>query len=157
MGAAQDLPVRIGLMVLTVLAESEAVAAGRSLIRRAVKETSADESRAIIELVSTIISYKFDQLSWREIHNMLDISVKETRIYKEIREEERQEGRQEGRLEGQARIIVGLLRKRFGELPATVTEQISKLSSLELEAMSEAIFDFVKLSDVTEWIKQHDS
>ncbi len=76
-------------MVLTTVKGNAAVADAQALIARARQEKSADESNVIIELVATIIWYKFKQLSLQEIQAMLDIAIQESRLY--------QEGQQEGR------------------------------------------------------------
>lgn len=76
------------------------------------REESSSLSRVIIEMIMTIMVYKFEQLSPKEIELMLGITLKETRVYQEIKEE----GRQEGRQEEDANLIIRILAKRFGEL-----------------------------------------
>ncbi|BAZ07456.1 hypothetical protein NIES3974_41190 [Calothrix sp. NIES-3974] len=39
--------------------------------------------------------YKFENKSQREVEQMLGITLKETRVYQEIKEEGREEGREE--------------------------------------------------------------
>lgn len=148
LGAVQDLPLWIGLMVLTVVEGEKAVADARSLLKRAEQEKSADESRVIIELIATVISYKFEQLSKKEIYKMLDISVKETRLYREIRQEERQEG--------QVQLILRQLGKLFGQLPEDVTAEIGKLTESDVEKLGEAVLDFSNLADVQSWLAERD-
>jgi hypothetical protein len=46
------------------------------------------ESRAIIDMVSTIVVYQFIKLSRREVDEMLGIRLEETRVYQEAREDE---------------------------------------------------------------------
>lgn len=55
LGDIQSLPIWIGLMVLTTISESEAPAEARLLIERAEQIANEDETRAIIEIVTTII------------------------------------------------------------------------------------------------------
>jgi predicted transposase YdaD len=71
------------------------------------------ENQAIIELVSTVMVYKFPELSREAIEAMFSVSeLKQTRVYQEARDE----GRQEGEQVGESRIVLRLLSRRIGEL-----------------------------------------
>jgi predicted transposase YdaD len=70
--------------------EAEAAEQARMLIGRANQEVSSLAIRqGIIEMISTIIAYKFTKLSRLEIDAMLGTKFEETRVYRETREEER--------------------------------------------------------------------
>jgi predicted transposase YdaD len=57
---------------------------------RTDQETSTPAiARGIIDLIGTIMVYKFTNLSRQEIDAMLGITLQETRVYREAREEER--------------------------------------------------------------------
>ena len=71
----EELPTGLGLMVLTTLEGEEAKAEARGLIQR------AQNSRDIINLVSTIVLYKFNTLSRDEVDLMLGIELQQTRVY----------------------------------------------------------------------------
>jgi predicted transposase/invertase (TIGR01784 family) len=91
LGAIAQLPLGVALMVLTILSEQEAPAAARSLLGRAAQEVaSLGEKQGIIEMINTIMIYKFTNLSRQEIDEMLGTKLEETRVYREAREEERQ-------------------------------------------------------------------
>ena len=79
---------------------------------------------------------------------MLDIDVKETRIYREVAEEAQQEGAQKGAVN----LISRLLSKRFGNLTEDVKASISELSFETLETLAEAQLDFQSLSDLNQWL-----
>ena len=83
-------------MVLTTVNEAEAPEEARYLIERTEQVASADETRAIIEMITTIISYKFKELTTREVEAMLDITFEETRVYREIKAEAEQKGLEQG-------------------------------------------------------------
>ncbi|TNF55721.1 MAG: DUF2887 domain-containing protein, partial [Gammaproteobacteria bacterium] len=74
----------------------------------------------ILDLVETILVYKFPRLSRGEIRDMLQLPVadlQQTRFYQAVYGEGRQEGRQEGQLEGhqrQVRLILRQLQRRLG-------------------------------------------
>ncbi|BAY73719.1 hypothetical protein NIES25_01270 [Nostoc linckia NIES-25] len=79
---------------------------------------------------------------------MLGITLKETQVYREIKEEGREEGR-----EAEARsLIVRLLTKRVGELPQQVRECIESLSLEQLENLGEALLDFTSMADLQAWL-----
>ena len=148
LGDIRSLPLWVALMVLTTLDEELAPQEARYLIERSDVEQPETTSRAIIELVTTIMVYKFEQLSQTEVESMLGITLKETRVYREIKEE----GRVEGREEEAANLVIRLLTKRFGEIPQSILEHISSLSLPVLEDLSEALLDFSSMADLQAWL-----
>lgn len=76
---------------------------------------------------------------------MLGITLKETRVYREIKEE--------GRVEGERSLIVRLLQKRFGELPQQVRERVETLCLEQLENLGEALLDFNSMADLQAWLE----
>ena len=170
LGNIRELPLWVALMVLTTVDEAEAPEEARHLIGRTEQVASADETRAIIEMITTIISYKFKELTTREVEEMLDITFEETRVYREIKaeaeqkglaqgleqglEQGRQEGRREGRQEEAADLILRILTKRFETLPDSVRNDVSALTVENLEALGEALLDFNSLSDLSYWLEQ---
>nr|WP_250122209.1 DUF4351 domain-containing protein [Chroococcidiopsis sp. CCMEE 29] len=81
---------------------------------------------------------------------MLDITLKETRVYREIKEE----GREEGRREEAVNLVIRLLTKRLGELPQEVHTSVLDLPLPELEELSEALLDFTSVADLQAWLTQ---
>ena len=148
LGDIQQLPVWVGLMVLTTLKESQAPAAARYLLTRSNQENSSNEM--ILEMITTIMMYRFENLTLREVQVMLGISLERSRAYQEIK----QEGREEGRQETALNLVIRLLTKRFGELPEEVINNIAKLSLTNLENLGEALLDFTSLQDVQIWLSQ---
>lgn len=150
LGDVRQLPIWIGLMVLTIVNEAKMAEDARALIERARQGKTTEEKRVIIELVATVVSsYKFQKLSLQEIQEMLDLSVEEPRFFKDLRQVERQEGLQEG----QAALIIRQLTKRFEELPETVSTRVHNLSISNLEKLGEAILDFSSLAEAQDWLK----
>ncbi len=80
---------------------------------------------------------------------MLGITLKETRVYREIKEA----GREEGREEATANLILRQLTKRFGELSEDIRSSISGLPLPVLEDLSEALLDFTSLPDLQVWLE----
>ena len=144
--------VGINLVRLVVASSKQAIAQAKTLLTQTKRANSTDLStEAIIEMVETIIVYKFPKLSRKEIEQMLGLSeLKSTRVYQEALQEGRQEGRQEGWQEGrqegektgEIRLILRLITKRFGAIPIEIETQIRSLSVSQLEALGEALLDF---------------
>ena len=154
LGNIRTLPIWVALMVLTTLEESQAPAEARYLLQRNIAEQPF--SQAIIELVTTIMVYKFELLSQKEVEIMLGITLQETRVYQEIKEEGRNEGREQGREQGRqeeaVNLVFRLLNKRFGLISGEMRSSISRLSLVVLEDLSEALLDFTSLSDLHIWL-----
>ena len=80
---------------------------------------------------------------------MLGITLKETRVYREIKEE----GREEGKEEATINLIIRLLTKRFGKVSDELHSSISGLPLSVLEDLSEALLDFTSLADLQSWLE----
>lgn len=152
LGDIQELPLWVGLMVLTTLKESEAPAAARNLLTRSNQESSSKEM--ILEMITTIMMYRFENLTLREVQVMLGISLERSRAYQEIKQEGRQEGRQEGLKESALNLVMRQLTRRLGELPEEPKDTISGLSLTNLENLGEALLDFTSLQDLQSWLSQ---
>jgi predicted transposase YdaD len=100
-------------------------------------------------MITTIMVYKFEKLSRMEVESMLGITLKETRVYQEIKEE----GREEGREEATVNVIIRLLTKRFGKISEEMRSSISSLPLPVLEDLSEALLDFTSFADIQIWLK----
>ena len=73
---------------------------------------------------------------------MLGITLKETRVYREIK------------LEGEKSLILRQLTRRVGELPEDVRQRVEVLSLEELENLGEALLDFSSMADLQVWLNQ---
>ena len=98
--------------------------------------------------------YRFERLSLTEVQAMLGISLEKSRAYQEIKQEGRQEGLQEGLQQATLNLVIRLLTKRFGELPADAHDSISVLPLPVLVSLSEALLDFTSLHDLQVWLDQ---
>ena len=132
LGAEETLSLGVGIAKLVVEPEQAALAQARRLIERSQQEQVAGiSSREIIDLVETIIVYKFKNLSRAEIEAMLGLGeLKQTRVY--------QEALEEGRQEGQREVVESLLKAKFGSLDAalaSIIEALLKLPSAEFTSL----------------------
>jgi predicted transposase YdaD len=62
-------------------------------------------------------------------------------------------GEQHGRTEEARSLVLRQLSRRVGTLPATVEAQVQALALPQLEALGEALLDFVQLGDLSEWLQ----
>ncbi|WP_416674142.1 Rpn family recombination-promoting nuclease/putative transposase [Egbenema bharatensis] len=120
LGSISELPLGISIMQLIIEPEATAPVRARQLIARSQQETVAGvSSPVLIELIETIIVYKFIHLSREEIEAMLGLdNLKQTRVY------------QEALQEGQREVIESLLRARFGELDTALVAIVEPLLQL---------------------------
>ncbi len=146
LGDLQQQPLGLGLMLLTnVTSETEAVEGARFLLEQARQQSE----QAIIDLITTIIVYKFSNLSREEIQAMLGLNLEEPRAILEAKEE----GREKGREEGERTIVLRLLNRRVGNIPEALLSQIQGLSVEQLEALGDALLDFSSLTDLEGWLQ----
>ena len=61
----------------------------------------------------------------------------------------------EGRAEGGAALLLKQLCKRWGEVPASVREQIQSLQIEQLFELGEAVLDFHTIQDLEDWLERH--
>jgi predicted transposase/invertase (TIGR01784 family) len=157
LGTEEVLPIGLSLMVLTTLEGDAAKAEARRLVGQ------AQGSRAIISLLSTIIVYKFSNLSRDEVDAMLGIELQQTRVYQEARLEGKAEGETIGEVrglergrtqEGQA-LVLRLLTRKLGPIDPQLQARINTLTIEQLESLGEALLDFTSLSDLEAWFSQN--
>ncbi|MEQ9013147.1 MAG: DUF4351 domain-containing protein, partial [Marinovum algicola] len=63
-------------------------------------------------------------------------------------------GKEEGRLTEAIALVMRLLKKRFGEIPVAITSQVEGLPLSELETLTEDIFDFQNLENLSSWLER---
>lgn len=148
LGELSDLSLGVGLLKLTSYSERYAPNAARELIGRVQQEMPEADQSGIIELITTIMVYRFTEKSRQEVEAMLGLTLQETRFYREVKEE----GREEGIGIGERSLILRLLTRRFGELSESVVSQINSLSINQLEALTDALLDFAAIADVETWL-----
>ena len=166
LGAIEQLPLGVALMALTTIDEASTPEAARLLLARSQREESEAASRAIIEMLTTILVYKFTNLNRREAEAMLGITLEETRFYREAKEEGIEQGIEQGReqgieqgreQEGRALILRQLNRRllnwRVGTLPESITSRIADLSIEQIETLAEELLDFQSIADLEVWLE----
>lgn len=165
LGDIDSLSIGIGLMVLTTLSEKQAPEVAQILIQRTQTQVAEPtQINRIIELITTIMVYRFTHLSRQEIKAMLgitEVTLQQTRFYQEVKaegiEEGRELGRQEGRQEGQIAFVLMLLTQKIGVLPENCRSKIEALSPLQLETLVEALLNFTNQEELYDWLNAHTS
>jgi predicted transposase/invertase (TIGR01784 family) len=144
LGAIEELPLGVGLMVLTTLEGDAAKTEARGLIQR------SPASRDIIDLVTTIVLYKFSNLSRDEVNTMLGIELEQTRVY--------QEAKAEGKAEGESKerqLVIRQLTRKLGSIQPQLQNRIDNLSIERVESLGEALLDFTSIADLESWLSQN--
>ncbi|MBD2180725.1 Rpn family recombination-promoting nuclease/putative transposase [Planktothrix sp. FACHB-1355] len=127
LGETASSSLSLGIVQLVVGSGETAVELTHRLLQQARTQLS-DEAllRKVIELIESVLIYKFTALSRQEIETMFGLSdLKETRFYQEAKED----GKQEGKLEGKLETVPILL-----QLGLTVP-QIAERLGLDIEAV----------------------
>jgi predicted transposase YdaD len=151
LGDIDQRPLELGLLILTILEGDTAITEAQSLMTRARR---IEAGNAIMEMISTILIYKFTTLSRDEVNAMLGYTIdelKQTRVYQEAKEE----GENIGLLQGERNLVLRQLPHRIGTLSPELVAQIGTLNLPQLEALGEALLDFSRPSDLTDWLRSH--
>ncbi|MEO0803637.1 MAG: Rpn family recombination-promoting nuclease/putative transposase [Cyanobacteria bacterium J06642_2] len=129
----EESAIGIALVQLLLSQDDEAPDRARTVVERIRTEIDIDPLREeIIELVETMLVYKFPQLSAEEIQAMYALSdLKKTRVYREALEEGREEGRKEGRQQGK-------LEARLELIPVLIKQGMSVTAIAAALNLSEA-------------------
>jgi predicted transposase YdaD len=84
----------------------------------------------------------------------VDITLQETRFYKEVKAEGKKEGKKEGKEEERRSLVSILLDRKLGKLPAKTKKTIATLDLAKLESLAIALLDFGTIADLETWLKQ---
>ena len=145
LGAIESLPLNIGLLVLTILEGEEAIAQAKIMMARAKRLGAGD---AIMEMVSTIISYKFTMFTRDQVSTMLNYTLdefKQTRYYQDIRDEEWQDALQE--------TALMQLDRKLGQVSLNNKATVQSLTYDRLQQLTLALLDFKTSQDLENWLK----
>jgi hypothetical protein len=63
-------------------------------------------------------------------------------------------GKAEGRVEGKLGLLLNILERRFGKLPAATTAEIERLDYVKLEQMGDKALDFPDADAVADWLRK---
>jgi predicted transposase/invertase (TIGR01784 family) len=142
LGEVASLPIGIATIKLIVENEDTAIITARELIKRTKQADDLPfRQQRLLELIETILVYKFPTMTRKEIEAMFGLSdLKQTRVYQEGREEGKEEGREEGKEEG---TQLGRLEAKLEAVPKLLAigltvEQIADVLSLDINQVQQA-------------------
>jgi predicted transposase/invertase (TIGR01784 family) len=138
LGDVQQQPLGLGLMLLTIKEDTEAIETAKFLLAEARKQSETE----IIDLITTIIVYKFTKLSRKEIITMLGLDLEEPKAIREAKEE------------GEKAITLRLLNRRLGNIPDDLLLQVQGLSLTQIEDLCDVLLDFTTVADLEGWLQQ---
>jgi predicted transposase/invertase (TIGR01784 family) len=135
----------VGLMQLILADNNDVVTQVQALLSKTQNQVQTDPKiAAIMDIIETIVVYKFPKLSRDEIKRMFGLSeLRETKVY------------QEGRQEGERSLILRLLTRRIGNVTPELTAKVQTLSLTQLEALGEALLDFSQPADLITWLDEN--
>jgi predicted transposase/invertase (TIGR01784 family) len=140
-----ELPIGLSFMILTTLEGDEAKVEARRLVGQ------GQGDRDIIDIVSTIMVYKFSNLSRDEVDAMLGIELEQTRVYQEARLEGKAEGIELG-LQKEKALVLKQLNRKLENLSPQVLAKVSALGIDQIESLGEALLDFATVADLEAWL-----
>jgi predicted transposase YdaD len=79
--------------------------------------------------------------------------MQESVIYQDIL----QKGQQQGQQQEALTFCMSLLEERFGNLDASIVEQVEVLNKEQLEALGRALLRIVLIDDLVIWLQQQES
>lgn len=126
-----------------------------TVAKKLISEAQDNEQIVLLDLVESIMLYKFSDLSREEIKKMLDLStvdMTQTRVYKEAFLEGEHtgflKGEHKGFLEGEFSLFYKLLETRFGSLPENILSRLKQANKERLENWAMALLSAKTLDDV---------
>jgi predicted transposase/invertase (TIGR01784 family) len=126
LGDSVDKLLGVGIVQLIVESKAKAKNRARHLVQKVRQDEGEVRKQEIVELIETIVMYKFPYLSRQEMEDMLGLSdLKRTKVYQEAK----QEGKQEGKLEAVPKLL------QFG----LSVEQVAEALGLDIEQVRQAI------------------
>jgi predicted transposase/invertase (TIGR01784 family) len=141
----EDLSTGLNLMLLTILEGDEAKVEARRMIQQS---RPLDDGRVIIDLISTIMVYKFNNLTRDEVNEMLGIELEQTRVYQDAKAD----GKIEGKIEGEQALVFRILTRKLGTIKPEIKARVSSLKIEQLESLGEDLLDFTQMSDLLAWL-----
>ncbi len=141
----ENLPTGLNLMLLTILEGDDAKVEARRMIQQS---RPVDDGRVIIDLISTIMVYEFNNLTRDEVNEMLGIELEQTRVYQDAKAD----GKIEGKIEGEQALVLKQLTRKLGTIKPEIIARVNSLKSERIESLGEDLLDFTQMSDLLAWL-----
>jgi predicted transposase YdaD len=139
----------LGLLPLASLAKTDSAPALLSQVAQSLAKISDIETRQNTAAYTEILAgLKFEQDLILKL--LREETMQESVIYQYILDKGEQRGEQQEAL----KFCLLLLDERFGEIDASIVEQLQVLNKEQLEALGRAILRFSSLSNLQNWLTQ---
>jgi predicted transposase YdaD len=139
----------LGLLPLASLAKTDSAPALLSQVAQSLAKISDIETRQNTAAYTEILAgLKFEQDLILKL--LREETMQESVIYQYILDKGEQRGEQQEAL----KFCLLLLDERFGEIDASIVEQLQVLNKEQLEALGRAILRFSSLSNLENWLTQ---
>jgi len=128
----------IQLIQLTIASESEMVAQAQQLVEQVrLADGPNFQPEEIIEMITTIVVYKFSDLNREEVETMLGLNIEDARILREAKRQGREEGLEQGKEEGRQEMLAAAvpLLLQAGFSVEQIAQQL-KVSEAEIRQFS---------------------
>jgi predicted transposase/invertase (TIGR01784 family) len=126
-----SLPIGVATIKLIIAKKDSSIIQARELITRTKQEIDSEvQQQQVLQIIETILIYKFPRMNREEIEAMFGLSeLKQTRFYQEAKEEGKEEGERKAKLDAVPGLIgLGL-----------TGEQIAQVLNLSLAEISDII------------------
>lgn len=148
------------MLRLLVTPQSEAQIKARELSKRAQQQLSDPvERNNFVDLLLETVTRIFPDQSKEEIRNMLEsVPVTQTRFYQEVKQEGIEQGIEQGMEQGRSdearSLVMRLISRRLGPIPAPAQTQVQQLTLEQTESLIEALLDLTSLDELLSWLEQ---
>ncbi|AFY61000.1 DUF2887 domain-containing protein [Synechococcus sp. PCC 6312] len=152
LATATDLSPGQALLQLIVIEASQTPQAAQNLIQSLANTSDFTQW---LDLIEAILGNKFPDLNLEEIRKMLGLQAEDlshTRLYQDVLQIGRQEGEKLGEQKGESKVIVRQLGRKLGGVDASLENQITSLTSEQLELLGEALLSFQDVSELQAWL-----
>lgn len=122
------------------------------------------QSQAIIELQALPLDYPYQKATLELVYNLREnlrvnqeLSADDKELIMRLEplyQKDREQAIQEGNKQGEQRLVIRLLKRRIGEIDASLIERVQSLSIERLENLGEALLDFSSVADLETWFNQ---
>jgi predicted transposase/invertase (TIGR01784 family) len=142
-----SLPIGVATIKLIIAKKDSSIIQARELITRTKQEIDSEvQQQQVLQIIETILIYKFPRMNREEIEAMFGLSeLKQTRFYQEAKEEGKEEGIEQGREQGREQgLELGERKAKLDAVPGLIAlgltgEQIAQVLNLSLEEISQII------------------
>ncbi|MDD1420273.1 Rpn family recombination-promoting nuclease/putative transposase, partial [Dolichospermum sp. ST_sed1] len=126
-----SLPIGVATIKLIIAKKDSSIIQARELITRTKQEIDSEvQQQQVLQIIETILIYKFPRMNREEIEAMFGLSeLKQTRFYQQAKEEGKEEGERKAKLDALPGLIaLGLTREQIAQVLNLSLEEISQIS-----------------------------